>query len=153
METDAPPRGPVPPVFFLLALLGAIAAHKLVPVMQLIHAPWNYIGVIGIAAGLAIAVVSAGAFARAGTPIVPFTESTSLVKHGCYRFTRNPMYLGMVLVLLGVDVLLGSLAPFIFLPLFAFIIHNRFIIHEEAMLEARFGDDYRKFKSQVRRWL
>lgn len=153
MTTDAPPRGPVPPFYFLLALLAAIGLHKVLPIVQIIHAPWNFAGVIFIAAGLAIAVISAGAFARAGTPIVPFKESTSLITHGCYRYTRNPMYLGMVLVLLGVDILLGSLTPFFLLPVFALVIHRRFILHEEAMLEDRFGDEYRKFRSRVRRWL
>ncbi|NNC55306.1 MAG: isoprenylcysteine carboxylmethyltransferase family protein [Pseudomonadales bacterium] len=145
--------GPVPPVYFLLALLGAIAAHKYAPAMQLIHAPWNYAGVFFIAAGLAMAIVSAGAFSRAETPIVPFTTSTTLVTSGCYRFTRNPMYLGMVLVLLGVDLLLGSLTPFLILPIFVLIIHRLFILREEAMLEELFGDEFLEFKRRIRRWL
>lgn len=153
METDDKPRGPVPPVFFLLALLAAIAAHKYIPILQFINTPWNYIGILFIATGLAMAVVSAGAFARAGTAIVPFRESTSLVKHGFYRFTRNPMYLGMVVVLLGVDILLGSLTPFIVVPAFVWVIQRRFVVREEALLEARFGDEYRVYKGRVRRWI
>lgn len=153
MATDNKPRGPVPPVFFLLALLGAIAAHRYLPLVQLVDAPWNFGGVLLLATGLTMAVVSAGAFARAGTPIVPFRESTALVTRGFYRVTRNPMYLGMVLVLLGVDVLLGSLTPFIFLPPFVWIIQRRFIVPEEALLEARFGEEYRAYRSSVRRWI
>ncbi|MGB5246319.1 MAG: isoprenylcysteine carboxylmethyltransferase family protein [Woeseia sp.] len=153
MKTERKHGGPVPPVYFLLALAGAIAAHKLAPAMQLINAPWNYAGILLIAAGLAMVIVSAGAFSRAETPIVPFTQSTALVTGGCYRFTRNPMYLGMVLVLLGVDVLLGSLTPFLILPVFVLIIHRVFILREEAMLEELFGDEYRKFKGRIRRWL
>ena len=153
MATDSRRRGPIPPVFFLLALLAAAALHKLAPVKQLINEPWNFAGLLFIAAGLAIVIVSAGAFARAGTPIRPFEETTTLVTHGCYRFTRNPMYLGMLLVLLGVDVLLGSVTPFIVLPFFMLVIQYRFIVHEEAMLEQKFGDKYREFKARVRRWL
>lgn len=153
MTADKPHRGPVPPVFFLLALLAAFAAHRYAPALQLVVAPWNYTGIFFVVTGLAMAALSAGAFHRAGTGIVPFSESTALVTHGFYRFTRNPMYLGMVLVLFGVDVLLGSLTPFLVLPIFALLIQRRFIVHEEALLAAQFGKDYSDFKNRVRRWL
>lgn len=150
---DKAHRGPVPPVFFLLALAAALIAHRYAPTAQLIKAPWTYLGLLFMAAGFTMAIVSAGAFVRAGTPVVPFRETTALVKTGFFRFTRNPMYLGMVLVLLGVNVLLGSLSPFVFLPLFIWIIQRRFIDHEEKLLEQKFGPDYIQYKKRVRRWL
>lgn len=153
METDARRRGPIPPVFFLLALLAAIALDKYLPLLEVIYLPWNYAGMLFVAVGLAIAIVSAGAFARAGTPIRPFQDTTTLVTHGCYRFTRNPMYLGMFLVLLGVVVSLGSITPFIVLPFFVTVIQLRFIVHEEALLEKQFGEKYLDFKKRVRRWI
>ncbi|NIO84348.1 MAG: hypothetical protein GTN53_27945, partial [Candidatus Aminicenantes bacterium] len=78
---------------------------------------------------------SARLFARAETAIRPFEESTTLVRSGMYRVTRNPMYLGMVLVLLGIALILGSLSTFLLIPLFAWLIQSLFIVHEEAMLE------------------
>lgn len=153
MSSETPRRGPVPPVFFLLAICAAYAVHSLLPVLQIITPPWNYSGALLIVIGVTVAAVSAGAFRRAGTPIVPFTESTTLVTGGFYRYTRNPMYLGMVIALLGIDVMLGSLTPFLVTPVFALIIHRRFILREEALLEGLFGDEYLAFKQRIPRWL
>jgi protein-S-isoprenylcysteine O-methyltransferase Ste14 len=76
-----------------------------------------------------------------------------LVTHGVFAFSRNPMYLSMMLGLLGVFVALGSLTPLAAVPVFFLIIRRRFIAVEERMLEEAFGDDYRAYKSRVRRWL
>jgi protein-S-isoprenylcysteine O-methyltransferase Ste14 len=95
----------------------------------------------------------AGIFDRAGTTIKPFEESSALVTTGPFRVSRNPVYLGMVLGLLGVAVLAGSLSPFLVIPLFAVLIDRRFIQAEEAQLERTFGASYVAYKSQVRRWL
>ena len=151
--TDQCRRGPVPPVFFLAALLLMAALHRALPLATVFVPPWSYPGAVLLVAGLVVTIVSANAFARAGTAIRPFEESSVLVVSGCYRFTRNPMYLGMLLVLLGVAVLLGSATPFLVPLLFAWLIQQRFIRHEEAMLEERFGDEYRAFRARVRRWL
>ena len=84
---------------------------------------------------------------------IPFSEAKFLVLGGPYQVTRNPMYVGMALVLLGAAVFLASLAPFIVLPLFVLLINNRFILAEEAMLDEVFGEPYREYKRKVRRWL
>ena len=150
--TDAVRHGPLPPVFFLAALLLSLGLHYGMPIATVIAPPLSYFGVVLLVAGLAITITSAGAFARAKTAIRPFQESSTLVTSGFYRYTRNPMYLGMVLVLLGVDVFLGSATPFLVPPLFVWLIQRRFIRREEAMLEERFGDEYRAFRQRVRRW-
>lgn len=151
--TDDVQRGPLPPVFFLVALLLSLGLHYGIPVATVIAPPWSYFGIVLLVAGFTIAIVCAGAFARAKTAIRPFQESSVLVTSGFYRYTRNPMYLGMLLVLLGVDVFLGSISPFLVPPLFVWLIQQRFIRREEAMLEERFGDEYRGFRQRVRRWL
>jgi protein-S-isoprenylcysteine O-methyltransferase Ste14 len=79
--------------------------------------------------------------------------SSALVVDGPFRFTRNPVYLGMVLFLFGVGVLLGSLTPFLVIPLFALVIDRRFVRVEEAMLTKAFGPSYSAYQSRVRRWL
>ena len=66
---------------------------------------------------------------------------------------RNPMYLGMVLILIGAALLLGTLSPFIIIPLFAITMDRIFIVAEERMLDERFGDERKQYKTNVRRWI
>lgn len=146
-------RRVIPPVYFLATLLAMTALHVLLPVARFLEAPISYSGVLFVIAGLAIAGVAAGSFAKAGTPVVPFETSTTVVTTGLYRYTRNPMYLGMILVLLGVALLYGTVTPLVPIPVFAWIIQTRFVLPEEAFLEELFGDEYLEYKSRVRRWL
>jgi protein-S-isoprenylcysteine O-methyltransferase Ste14 len=92
-------------------------------------------------------------FKRAGTGIEPFDEATTLVTIGFYRFTRNPMYMGMFLMLLGVAFLMGGIGALLPLPLFVLIIRNNFVLGEERFLEAAFGQHYLDYKFEVRRWI
>jgi protein-S-isoprenylcysteine O-methyltransferase Ste14 len=106
---------------------------------------------------IAIAVLVAGvrAFAKANTTVNPHQPDTSssVVTAGVYRFTRNPMYLGMLLALLSWAIVLSNAAAVVFLPLFVLFI-NRFQIRpEERALTAKFGDQYSAYLRTVRRWL
>ena len=92
-------------------------------------------------------------FRRRGTAIKPFQESSALVTDGVYRFTRNPMYLGMVIGLTGVACMLGTVTPLLVIPIFIWVIRTRFIRVEEGMLAERFGDEYVQYQARVRRWL
>ena len=143
----------VPPVYLLVALLLMGFFHNVVPLARLIHAPYRYGGLVLI--GLAITLIAWAAllFRRAGTDVRPFKPSTALVTDGPYSFTRNPMYLGMAGILLGAAIYLGSLTPFIVIPGFMAVITERFILGEEAKLEAAFGAEYADYKQRVRRWL
>jgi len=100
-----------------------------------------------------MSAISAGAFRKAGTGIRPFEEATSLVTTGFYRFTRNPMYLGMFLMLIGVAILLGSIGAVFPAIVFIMIIRNNFVLGEEQFMEASFGQQYLDYKARVRRWL
>jgi len=146
-------RGPYPPVILLVFILAEIGLHKWWPIAAIIPAPWNWAGVALIVLGIGIGIGPAMAFSRAETTIKPFHDSSALVRTGMYRVTRNPMYLGMVIVLTGVAVLTGSLSPFIGPLLFVPVMNVRVIRHEEAMLEEAFGDEYRDFRQSVRRWI
>jgi len=123
------------------------------PLHTILTAPITYIGLGLIIFGFLIVIWPAASFGRVGTPIRPFEESTYLVTNGLYRVTRNPMYLGMVIVLLGVAALLGTASPFLLVPIFGWIIQTKFVKFEEALLEETFGDEYIEYKSRVRRWL
>lgn len=143
----------VPPVYLLLFILGQVAIHRYWPLAQLFDGPVRYAGLILLAGGVFFAVWGVRAFIRADTAFRPMEESTTLVTHGLYRFTRNPMYLGMIQVLMGVCLLLGSLSPWLLIPGFVLIIRNVFILSEEAMMERTFGEQYRSYRSGVRRWI
>ena len=129
-----------------------VVLHNYFPVKSFLLPPYNYIGGVLMVLGFLFVLWSAFLFGKAGTPIRPFQESTCLVRGGMYRVTRNPMYLGMSIILTGIAILFGSIMPFIPIPMFVWLIHNLFIVQEELMLEERFGHEYIQYKLQVRRW-
>jgi protein-S-isoprenylcysteine O-methyltransferase Ste14 len=153
MKEEPSSRMLVPPVYFLVALLLMGFFHRAAPGAYIIQAPYSYAGIVLIALALGLMLWAAFLFRRAGTNIRPFLPSTALVLAGPYRHTRNPMYLGMAGTLLGAGVLLGSITPFVVIPAFMALITERFILGEEAKLEAAFGRDYLDYKARVRRWL
>lgn len=146
-------RKVVPPVYFLTCLVLMIAFHYWVPISDYIQAPFHYGGVVLAAFGLGMTIMSAGAFKKADTGIVPFDEATALVTGGFFRFTRNPMYLGMVLFLLGTSVVLGTVSTLLPIPLFIWVIHKNFILGEERFMQEAFGEEFLAYKAKVRRWL
>jgi protein-S-isoprenylcysteine O-methyltransferase Ste14 len=137
----------------VLTLGAMLALHVAVPIMSLIHPPYSYLGLIPILLGLVISGTSARAFREAGTPVIPFEKSTALVTDGWYRYTRNPMYLGLVVTLVGVWLVLGTLSPLLPMIVFVWIIEVQFIRGEEQFLNEIFGEQYRSYKLRVRRWL
>ena len=143
----------VPPVYLLLSLAAMALFHVALPIARPIEEPYRYAGAVIMALGIALILWAALLFGRAGTGIVPFSEATALVVAGPYRFTRNPMYLGMAAILLGAGLLLGSLTPFIVIPAFMALVAERFILPEERMLEVVFGEAYLRYRASVRRWL
>ena len=143
----------VPPVYFLVALLLMAFFNHVAPGARLLEAPYRYGGIVLMAIALGLIVWAAALFRRARTSVLPYEPSTSLVIAGPYRFTRNPMYLGMAGILLGAAVYMGSITPFIVIPAFMALISERFIVPEEAKLEATFGRAYLDYKARVPRWL
>ncbi len=83
----------------------------------------------------------------------PFEESSALVTSGAYRISRHPMYLGIVLIVLGIALLLGSLLSFVIVAALAGLLDRRFIAVEERMLAARFGEAWQAYKRRARRWV
>ena len=143
----------LPPVYFLGAMLLAAIAHYYVPLMTVVASPWHWAGAALIAIGVAFVVLPAREFQTRGTTIRPFQDATVLVSDGFFAVSRNPMYLGMVIVVAGAAVLLGSLSPFIVVVAFALVLDRRFILNEEKSLEQNFGDAFRQYRARVRRWL
>jgi protein-S-isoprenylcysteine O-methyltransferase Ste14 len=150
---STPVRRVLPPIWLLLAMLASYALDRWLPLVHFLPVPWNFSGLLPLGLGSLMSFMSAGAFRRAGTPVIPFETSTRLVTSGWFRVTRNPMYLGLVLVQAGVGMLMGSLGAFVPLPILIAILHLRFIRGEERFLEGIFGEEYLGYRSRVRRWL
>ncbi len=143
----------LPPTYFLasLALMAALAFAF--PIAPLVDWPWRALGVAPSAAGVCLNLAADRSFKTRGTTVKPFERSSTLVTDGVFHLSRNPMYLGMALVLLGAALLLGSLTPFLVAAGFAAIIETRFIPVEERMLAETFGEAWMAYCSRTGRWI
>ena len=106
-----------------------------------------------IGPGIALIFSALGGFRRAGTPPEPWREVTAFVASGVYRFTRNPMYLGMAAISLGLTVALESTAALLLLPIAIIAIRTQVIARKEAYMQQAFGTPYSDYCKRVRRWL
>jgi protein-S-isoprenylcysteine O-methyltransferase Ste14 len=106
-----------------------------------------------ILVGLAVPLVASAQFRVAGTEVRPWKPSTALVTSGMYRYTRNPMYVGMTLIYAGLSLLANSVIALAFLPPLLVLITYAVIKREEHYLEVSFGEPYREYKQRVRRWI
>jgi protein-S-isoprenylcysteine O-methyltransferase Ste14 len=103
--------------------------------------------------GFALSVLSVREFRRAGTSVVPGDPSTMLVEAGPYRFTRNPIYIGIVIFYFGLSIVLTSAWMLLLLIPVLIALQRVVVEREEVYLQAKFGDAYRKYQARVPRWL
>ena len=146
-------KKPLPPTYFFYALILMLVLHFLVPAAKILQFPWNLLGLIPLVIGTVLNLVADRDFKKAGTTVKPYETPAVLITNGVYRISRHPMYLGMVLILLGLAVLLGTLSPCAIVILCAVLMNRIFIRVEERMLEEQFGENWRKYKMQVRKWI
>ncbi len=148
------PRIPPPLVMLLAATLMAVL-HRWVPLGHLITAPWNRLGGLPAAVGIAFAMAAFLRFRQAQTTVNPMEpeKATSLVTDGVFRISRNPMYLGLLLLLTGWALWLGTASPWFVPPLFVITISFAQIVPEERALEELFGERYRAYRKSVARWI
>lgn len=152
-----------PPLLYLGALLLSLFVEWLLGIRG--AGPWRLAG-LGLAAnirvpgglivgavGVALMIAGAGLFVKLGINVRPDRPSSRLVTSGIYRFTRNPMYLGMSLFYLGLALLFDSIIAIVLLPVIIVIIRTQVIAREERYLDVKFGADYRAYTTRVRRWL
>jgi protein-S-isoprenylcysteine O-methyltransferase Ste14 len=142
-----------PPTYLFVAIVIMMGLHLIFPVATIIPAPWNITGIIPLAAGVILNLEADREFKKHRTTVKPFEESTALITTGVYRLSRNPMYLGFELILIGVALLLGSVTPLAVVLLFPLLLETRFIRAEEQMLAQQFGQHWLAYKEQVRRWI
>jgi protein-S-isoprenylcysteine O-methyltransferase Ste14 len=146
-------KKPLPPVYLLGALTLVVLLHFLWPGGRLIAGPWRLLGIALLLIGIVLNLAADQGFKKRKTTVKPFERPTSLITGGVFGFSRNPMYLGMVSIILGVSVLLGSATPFAVVPVFAFLLDRCFIVKEEQSLQDIFGDQFRQYRNRTRRWV
>ncbi|WP_043232867.1 isoprenylcysteine carboxylmethyltransferase family protein [Bosea sp. LC85] len=143
-----------PPIAWALAVLVGLALDWLYPLRFLaLEMPAGALGGILFLAGLALLVWAATSFRRAGTQIPTTQPTTAIVDQGPYRFTRNPIYLGMFFGLIGLAVAVNSLWLLVLLLPFYVVIRYGVVAREEAYLDRKFGEVYRAYRARVGRWL
>ena len=151
--TDHPDVVAMPPRLFIGAMIAGFAFELAFPTRLVPIALQFSLGPTLIALGLILAYTAIHQQRRAGTNIETHRPTETIVRDGLYRYSRNPIYIGLVLIYLGVAVLgdslwvLGLLAPLLV------VMHYGVILREEAYLERKFGDTYRAYRAGVRRWL
>jgi len=130
-----------------------LTAHMLMPIARIILFPWNLFGIVPLLLGAAIVFYSFLLFVRNKTTADPFGVPLSLVTSGPFRVTRNPMYVGILLMLSGIACLFATIGPWLVVPALGVVFDVIFVRREEERMEAMFGDVYRRYKAQVRRWI
>jgi protein-S-isoprenylcysteine O-methyltransferase Ste14 len=150
---DTPGLPAPPPLIFIAGLLVGGVLEAIFPTDSPAWWVRGLVGVVGLGGAYLLAGRALRSFATVDTSPNPFEPTTAIATDGPYRFTRNPMYLGMTLAYIGLTFAIGILWALAVLPVVLLIIDRLVIAREERYLEARFGDEYRAYKRRVRRWL
>lgn len=155
-QSDTPGVTFLPPLVYLGGLVIGYVIWWFWPV-PIVPGDWSFairvIGGVAVVLGFWVMLSAVAVFSRIGEDPNPTVPTNALTFDGPYRFTRNPMYLGMGLILGGLALLGNALWPLLALVPVIWIIRTQVIDKEERYLEAKFGGAYRDFKARVRRWI
>lgn len=143
----------IPPFFLFISVLVMVFIHFIFPMQIIILTPYNYLGIILIISGLTIAKKTEQHFSKIDTEIHTFKKPKKLVTDGFFQYSRNPIYIGFVMILLGSNIVLGSLTPFVLIVIFIFVTNCWYIPFEEKKMQEQFGQEYENYKKEVRRWI
>jgi protein-S-isoprenylcysteine O-methyltransferase Ste14 len=143
----------LPLTYLLIAIVVMAAFHFVLPIIQVILGLWQLIGLLPLAGGIGLNLMADRALHQANSTVKPFEASTTLITTGVFQISRHPMYLDFVLILIGLAVLLGSLTPYLVIPIFAILMDRVFIQIEERMLAEQFGQTWLAYKARIRRWI
>ncbi len=142
-----------PPVIYGTPLVLGVLLQRVRPTAVMPHGLTRPLGGLLLAGGSALLVWSAVTMRQAHTPIDPREPVARMVTGGPFRRSRNPIYISLTLLYVGITVLGNTLWPLLFLPAVVRVMQRGVIEREERYLERTFGDEYRRYKSRVRRWL
>ena len=143
----------LPPIYLLLALVVMTGLHLVVPVHRYWSFPLALMGAVPLVLGILLNMTADRQFKRHETTVKPFQQSSALVTAFPFSISRNPMYLGLSLLLLGVALLLGTAAALIPVVIFPYVMDRIFIRMEEKMLAETFGREWEEYQSRVRKWI
>lgn len=143
----------IPPFLFLFCIVLMVFVNGLFPEKKYLQPPFTYFGILLIIIGLIMAIHIKQIFEQIDTEIDTFKRPRKFVDSGLFSISRNPIYLGFTLSLVGVGVLIGNLVSLIGILIFFLITNTWYIPYEEKNMEKEFGDDYKIYKSKVRRWI
>jgi protein-S-isoprenylcysteine O-methyltransferase Ste14 len=142
-----------PPLFYALAVLGGFLLNRQWPVPigdgMLVKA----LAAVLLVAAVVLSASGVGMFRRSRTSIVPVRPATALVVSGPYRFTRNPMYVGLAVLTVALGLFMDTWWPLLLLVPVLFAIRRFVIAREEQYLQRRFGAEYTTYMQRVRRWV
>jgi protein-S-isoprenylcysteine O-methyltransferase Ste14 len=127
--------------------------HRALPVPVLPETLADWIGVVFVLASIPIAITAFRAMIRAQTSFDPRKPTTAIVSEGPFHYSRNPMYISLTLLYLGVSLLINALWILLLVVPLLVVIRYGVIAREEAYLERKFGDEYLRYKARVRRWI
>lgn len=142
-----------PPVYVVAALVAMAAAHACMPIARIFLFPWNLVGIVPLLVGAALILHAFLLFVRNRTTSNPNGVPAALVTSGPFRVTRNPMYVGILLMLSGIACLFGTVGPWLVVPVLGVVFDVIFIRLEEKQMDILFGAAYRRYKAKVRRWI
>ena len=143
----------LPPPMYGGALLLGFIFHLGMPLPMLPDALGSVIGICFCLTGLGITSIATHQFKNAGTNVRPNKPTKRIVTDGIFSATRNPIYIGLTLIYVGMSFVMGSVWPVIFLVPLLFLMQVGVVEREEAYLERKFGQEYLDYKARVRRWL
>jgi protein-S-isoprenylcysteine O-methyltransferase Ste14 len=145
-----------PPLIAAVGILIGLGLTFVMPV-PIVEPPTTRIlfglGIVSVVLWVLLAASANVTFRRVRTPVNPYAPTTALAVGGPFRFSRNPMYLGLVLLVVGIALVMNSMWLVLLAVPVMLLLRNLVIVQEERYLEDKFGDDYRAYKQRVRRWL
>ena len=154
-EQDRPDISPMihPPVVELMFIVIAYFLGRFVPLSFVAPAIVRYVGLAMTFVGFLLGIGAFIEFRKAHTTLDPHGSAKQLVTSGIYRFSRNPIYLGFLLMVIGLPLNSGLYWGIVLAPFYVLMMYRLIIQHEEAYLARKFGKTYTGYTSRVRRWL
>lgn len=143
----------VPPILFLICLVLMALLRWLCPIRIVFAFPYSLLGIVPILGGLFLGLLGVRQFRKVRTNIRPFKEPDVFVTEGPFRYTRNPMYLGLSLALVGAWAMLGAVSSLLGVLVFVVMADRWYIPFEERMLREKFGPAFDAYCFKTRRWI
>jgi protein-S-isoprenylcysteine O-methyltransferase Ste14 len=143
----------IPPVCFLVSVIAMICLAIFIPGRSVVPFPWNLVGLLPFGAGAVLSIVVDRVYGKNAAARDAPDATHSLITTGIFRFSRHPMYLAHLLMLVGLAICLGVLIPLLVVPVFLLFLQVLCVAAEERALKERFGESWSRYRREVRRWL